>query len=151
MRKVTWDEVENLCQELAQRISKFQNPEYIYGVPRGGLIPATILSHIMGIPLLTDEDEAKEAMHYGAQVLVVDDINDTGKTMSEWRLWTFAQKVSLFERKGTTCQSDWAGEVIEHNGWLLMPWESQRRAFEDMADYLERRHVSHELATDTKS
>lgn len=152
MLKVEWTDVERICQELGQRIRQFTTgPEYIYGVPRGGLIPATIFSHMMGVPLIIDEMAFRKLANDGHRILLVDDINDTGRTLSQLRLGENVQTIVLYEREGTRQRADWVGEMITHTGWLLMPWENQRRAFEDMADYLERRHLSHELATNTKS
>ncbi len=45
----------------------------IYGVPRGGLVPAVCLSHRLGIPLVFSPDRPGDT-------LVVDDILDTGST-----------------------------------------------------------------------
>lgn len=151
MLKVEWNDVEKICTNLGQRIGQFTTPEYIYGIPRGGLVPATILSHALGVPLIIDDMVARKLAYEGRRILVVDDINDTGRTLSQWRIGENVQTIVLYEREGTTYRADWVGEMITHTGWLLMPWENQRRAFEDMADYLERRHLSHELATNTKS
>ena len=49
---LTWDEVDELVDRIATRITnEFSNITHIYGIPRGGLIPAVMLSHKLGIPL----------------------------------------------------------------------------------------------------
>jgi hypoxanthine phosphoribosyltransferase len=49
---VDWDEIEALIFRLSHKILtndlKFKN---IYGLQRGGLIPAVMLSHQLGIPM----------------------------------------------------------------------------------------------------
>ena len=43
---LTWSQVEGLVEELATQVkSEFTNIDSIYGIPRGGLIPAVMLSH----------------------------------------------------------------------------------------------------------
>jgi len=88
-------------------------PDYIVGITRGGLVPATILSHLLEVPLHTikvsfrDGKEvdcehnswmSEDAIGYGSmgcledeksKILIVDDINDTGLTyqwiQQDWR------------------------------------------------------------------
>jgi adenine/guanine phosphoribosyltransferase-like PRPP-binding protein len=56
-----------------------KNIDYIYGIPRGGLIPATILSYKFNIPLFqfsnTDKNRSNKT------ICLVDDILDSGKTL----------------------------------------------------------------------
>ena len=49
------------------------------GLPRGGIIPAVLISHEIGVCLLY--------LHPGKNTLVVDDINDTGETLSKANTW----------------------------------------------------------------
>jgi len=70
-------------------------PDYIVGVTRGGLIPAVMMSHYTGIKMhtldvrLRDADHGAESncwmsedAHAGTNILILDDINDTGETFS---------------------------------------------------------------------
>ena len=50
---MTNNEMVNLCHELARQIRASKEQfDFIYGIPRGGLIPAVYLSHILDIPLM---------------------------------------------------------------------------------------------------
>jgi len=68
-------------------LSDIFKPFFIYGIPRGGLIPAVYLSHMLGmsmthitpIPLVRNK------------LMIVDDIFDTGKTYEQHKdkCWKF--------------------------------------------------------------
>ena len=100
----TWDQFHNDITQLAFKISLSQwVPDYIYGVTRGGLIPAVRLSHLFKMPMLAlhvgtaDFDyegqesncAAAEDAFNGKNILIVDDVTATGKTfewiMDDWR------------------------------------------------------------------
>ena len=52
-RYLTWDQVDNLVDIIAAQVRKeFSNTTHIYGIPRGGLIPAVMLSHKLNIPFI---------------------------------------------------------------------------------------------------
>ena len=66
-----WSTIEDLVIDLSKKLPK--DIKFIYGLKRGGLIPAVMLSHITGITMVND------CSSYGAwQVLIVDDICDSG-------------------------------------------------------------------------
>ena len=47
---LSWNDIEEQVDKLAEQINRMEKkPFYLYGVPRGGLIPATWLSHKTGI------------------------------------------------------------------------------------------------------
>ena len=68
-------------------------PDYVLGIARGGLIPATLLSHYFDAPLLTAKvslrdhketmplDHVAKVLNEGKIVLMVDDICDSGDTL----------------------------------------------------------------------
>jgi len=96
----TWQDVEAACVNMALQMYKDSwQPDYIVGITRGGNVPATILSNMLGIRgealkiSLRDGDQcetncwmAEDA--FGSdetaqkKILIVDDINDTGATFN---------------------------------------------------------------------
>ena len=98
MRKVyyDWIQIERWAKRIALDILKTDwRPDYIVGLTRGGLIPATIISHTMGIPMHTLKVSLRDDTHGsehnawmpedvmdGKSILIVDDINDTGETLA---------------------------------------------------------------------
>jgi hypoxanthine-guanine phosphoribosyltransferase len=56
MKKVyyTWKQVEGACLDIARQLNDDNwRPDYIVGITRGGLVPATLLSQYMGIKMHT--------------------------------------------------------------------------------------------------
>ena len=159
--KILKSYVSNIARQIT--IARWR-PDYIVGVTRGGLIPATMLSHWMQVPMhtlnisLRDSDEigpesnlwmAEDAfghdMDRPKNILIVDDINDSGATLdwikqdwasgcfphdSKWdQVWhenvRFAvlvnNEASEFKR------IDYAASYInkaEEDKWIVFPWEN---------------------------
>ena len=139
MMKLVFEDVLSLCDSLEQEIRECETKfDAIYGIPRGGLIPATILSHRLELPLLMGDPMI---ICKDKTVLVVDDINDTGTTLIPYCGCENLQSVVLYERAESDVRSDFVGETVHHNGWIVFPWEPVEKATVDMADYLGRRHL----------
>ena len=108
---VSWWDINDLVRDLAGKIP-FEVPlaDSIYGIPRGGLIPAVMLSHLTGLPLVQT---------IGENTLVVDDMTDSGVTMSKMPgQWT----ATLFHK------------LHEGDEWLVFPWE--KSSSPEIQDYL---------------
>ena len=70
-----WSEIHELVNILCKKIiTEYPNIDSVMGLPRGGMIPAVLISHELGLPFV---------LHPGKNTLVVDDINDTGETLSK--------------------------------------------------------------------
>ncbi len=70
---VSWDDINKYLDGVVEDVKKRGlKPSGVYGVPRGGLIFATMLSYKMDIPLLLNA--AKDC-------IIIDDIADSGRTL----------------------------------------------------------------------
>jgi hypoxanthine phosphoribosyltransferase len=103
---IKYPEFKGLVSEICRQIAKDNwRPDYIVGITRGGLTPAVMISHYFNIPMyslhvsLRDSTfgsesnlwMAEDAYGYNGEkknILIVDDINDTGATfnwiMQDW-------------------------------------------------------------------
>jgi hypoxanthine phosphoribosyltransferase len=70
---LSWDDISQLVDKLCEKIITEQpNIDSVFGLKRGGLIPAVMVSHKLGLPW-------SDVML--PNTLVVDDICDTGVTL----------------------------------------------------------------------
>ena len=96
----------------------------VYGVPRGGLVLAVVLSHRLEMPLLLEPCPG---------CLVVDDVYETGQTLAPYQdledasVWVWVSKV----------EPQWwqAALVIPSREWIVFPWENPSAAIADEQQY----------------
>lgn len=120
--------------ELGETIlSSKTNIEYVTGVPRGGLIPAVMLSHYMNKKFKSYNEVIEMTNNIRQKVLVVDDISDSGETLYKAETFGF-QTATLTVRHSTIFIPDFYGERIEDDRWLVFPWE--REDSKTVQDYL---------------
>ena len=159
-----WQDVERMCVSIVnQMYTDNWRPDYIVGITRGGNIPATIISNMTGIRCealkvsLRDDDSesesncwmAEDAFGYNKEpmnILIVDDINDTGATFNwitkDWQAGCMPrddkwQSVWNNNVRFATLTDNLASEFTEHcaytcheinkseeDVWLVYPWEN---------------------------
>ena len=141
-RHITWSIIDSLVNIIARDIlSKDINIYNIYGIPRGGLIPAVLLSHKLGIPI------TQELKSYS---LVVDDISDSGSTLRKILdrcdnpVYNLREvyTATLYEREDTIVNPDFVGLHVKYNDWLVFPWENKMNASQDKAEYENKPHIA---------
>ena len=157
----SWQDLEDQVQDLVYQLYKCPwKPDYIVGLTRGGLTPATILSNRLDIPMyaldvrLRDTTEgytaesnksmAQDALGYDDRsdgikwnsekqknILIVDDINDSGATF-QYILDNFGKHedrikfAALINNKPSKVKLDYHGYEInkeEVPSWIVFPWE----------------------------
>ncbi|MEG3089135.1 phosphoribosyltransferase [Sphingomonas sp. PB4P5] len=123
-------------------------PDFIIGVGRGGLVPAVFLSHATGLPMLSvdyssqvkdfaDAPLAKLAQRSqaGEQLLFLDDINDSGRTIGHLREKLAAggaapgaiRFATLIDNVSSTQTVDYRARTIDRRDtkdWFIFPWEA---------------------------
>lgn len=117
-RYVDWFEVNKYISYVAE-FYKNQNINGVYGIPRGGLIFAVLLSHKMNIPLLQSPME---------NCIIIDDICDTGESLLHYSKNSSALDkpkyhiTTMYYKKNNLVQPElWMNE--KKNEWIVYPWE----------------------------
>lgn len=143
---ITWDNFDSAANTLIKKIvDQDIRIDYIAAIARGGLVPGVYLSHNLDLPLhviswsTRDQPFNKRAplisgdLSAGSHILLLDDINDTGRTFEEIikycdKSYPYAGKLvvaSVYQRYNTNRPSDVYGCSIESDDWVVFPWEVQ--------------------------
>ncbi len=117
--------INNLIQQLIDSGKKFDG---VMGVCRGGLLPAVYISHALDIPLIFGIKD-----HHTNNILVVDDVADTGKTLETLTqsfrtryledYLTLTVATVIFKERSMFKPDFYAKEI---NEWVVFPYEREK-------------------------
>jgi len=163
-RIITQSELEKIINDLCRKIVKSKwMPDYVVGITRGGLIPAVMISHYFELPMyalqvsLRDNAANNESNLWMAEdafgydkikknILIVDDINDSGATINwiinDWqqnclpndpyweKVWNNNVKfLTIVDNLSSNCKVDidYTGVEVnkaENSVWIDFPYET---------------------------
>jgi hypoxanthine phosphoribosyltransferase len=159
-RLLTWDYIDGLARDLSHEVRGDYAPDAVVAIARGGLVPARIVcdyldvddlisikvEHYVGTGEAGDGPSVKYPLADGAvadkDLLVVDDIADTGRTFQH----TVEHLQELGEppaevRTGTLqllpgseAELDYVASYPDEFAWMIYPWNF----VEDMCDLVPR-------------
>lgn len=119
-----WSDIDEVRDRALQLYSRVPLTG-VYGVPRGGLPLAVILSHALAVPMLQEPT-------FG--MLWIDDIVDKGNTFSRMRLrFQFEPAFAWVTR--------WPRQNLESvltvtdGAWVVFPWENRSQAEQEAKNY----------------
>ena len=148
----SWSDVEDWCDNICTNVSMAEiEIDMVIGISRGGLIPATMIAHMLDVKRvgsfqlasydstlkgaiqdLEDRNHLMTSIASAAYALVVEDIVDTGDSMKYLR--------KRFNHKSTKCAyaalavktykapietwPDFYSHDCTSETWVQFPWES---------------------------
>ena len=159
----TWSDVEHHTQEILRQIhADAWRPDYVVGLTRGGLVPANLISQYLDCRMETlkvslrddtecesnlwmAEDAFGHEMEQPKNILIVDDINDTGATLNyireDWssgcfpdnprwtEVWGSNVRVAvLVDNESSKSEVPISYSAVdinkaEQDSWIVFPWE----------------------------
>ena len=172
---VSWTDIESQTQEILRQLHRDSwQPDYVVGLTRGGLVPANLISQYLDVPMetlkvsLRDSDQGPESKSWMAEdafgfnsdpessvrsspawrknILIVDDINDSGATLNwikqDWQfncvgndvrwdteIWGHNVRVAvLYDNQASQSELDISYSAVtinklEEDVWIIFPWE----------------------------
>ncbi len=147
--KINWEEIENDCVILYEKINKNFKFNCIVAICRGGWVPARIISDLSNVNLIGslriesydvyNKKEAKITQDVSIDVkdknvLLVDDIADTGDTLmlaKEYLIKKFPKNLmiaTLHYKQKSKIKPDFFVKEVENDVWIIYPWEKRETA-----------------------
>lgn len=143
MLTLTWDEFHNDCEQLAD-IIRAAGAKYdkLVCITRGGVFVGGLLGHLLNMRNITtialklyDFDERAQVVEQlsapdlplpGSRILVVDDLLDSGRTLSfimeKWSGEYTVDTAVLYDKEVGVMRATFTGKTIP-NEWVCFPWE----------------------------
>ena len=110
---LSWRDLDDLIEILCKKITEeLPNIDSVHGIARGGLIPAVLISHELGL---------KYTNLIYPNTLVVDDICDSGETLKKA---PGVYTATLHYKKSAIVKPTLYAKLIEtEDNWVIYPWE----------------------------
>lgn len=123
MKILSYPEFVDACKVIAKWAgNKFKS---VYGVPRGGLVPAVYLSHLLDIPIVQQPEKG---------TLIVDDIIDSGQTLKMYHNMRYSTATIYYHTQSLFEPDIWV--YLKTDEWIMFPWETDKTS---KIDYLEKK------------
>ena len=167
---VSWQDFQRQVQEICrQMLHDKWTPDYVVGITRGGLTAANLISQYLDCPMETlkvslrsgSEPEHNfwmaEDAYNGKNILIVDDINDTGATVNwikeDWEdfhpskpapwltIWGNSVKIATLydnEVSKNKIPISYCAETINKVSdpqWVVFPWEEWWRRWNPQEEH----------------
>jgi hypoxanthine phosphoribosyltransferase len=142
---ISWNQFDRLVRDVAStiRTSGFQ-PDVVVAIARGGFVPARILCDYLGVmELVSFRIEHYQGQHaeaqarirhplsvavQGKQVLIVDDLSDTGETFEVAARYlnelgaAAVRTAALHYKRQSKFEPDYYAKRLRKWRWLSYPW-----------------------------
>lgn len=148
--KLDYAKLHLYCDTIIDELKKLEfEPTHVVGISRGGLVPGVILSHKYNIPFLpvvwSTRDFAQSdyygllslstllSNHTNSNVLLVDDICDTGLTLKSVFLMLNSmpqldyknrlKTATIYKKQTASFKVDAYADIVADETWVVFPYE----------------------------
>ena len=139
---VSFQKVKQNLVDINSKINQTNwKPDIILSINRGGCVPGVFLSHmrdldheVLSFKNITNinNDIIKKIISNHLSILIIDDINDTGKTLADIKkkFNYYIENIKfavLINNKSSSFEVDYYGSEIDKNidnSWIVFPWEN---------------------------
>ena len=161
---VDYEEWGKIMKDLVDQLKRLEKMSgiykftHVYSPPRGGLPIAVHLSHHLNFQMINpDLDWPPDYMEANDNLLVIDDIVDTGETFKDIKeildqsieqIPTLQYKTcSLFFKPRSIFKPDIYRQTVDNDTWVVFPWECTDNCSYEKAEFNLKRKK--ELAIET--
>lgn len=121
-RYLNWNDIDRAINRIVASINSSEiKINAVGGLPRGGLIPAVMISHRLSIPFVS---QANIKNIFG-NILIVDDICDSGQTLKQFKFEENIYTATLHWKQSSEYQPNYFWEIAYENEWIVYPWENR--------------------------
>jgi xanthine phosphoribosyltransferase len=142
---ITWEQLHRDCRALAWRLADIRPWEKIIAIARGGLIPAAIIARELNVRYmdtvcvssynLREQGELQILKQAGSfedneaeEILLIDDLVDTGKTASlVRRMFPGAYFATVYAKPDGRPLVDSFITEVSQDTWILFPWDAETK------------------------
>ena len=136
---VSWDQLHRDSKALAWRLADKGPWRRIVTVTRGGMVPAAIVARELEVRLIDtvcvvsydDKEQGEltvlnEVGRDGEDVLIVDDLVDTGQTAATVRaMLPLAHYATVYAKPAGRPQVDTFVTEVSQDTWIYLPWDTE--------------------------
>lgn len=137
---ITWEQLHRDSKNLARALFEKEKFESIVAVTRGGLVPAAIIARELNIHMIDticiatydwqnqtgNETVLKSLEGDGSNILIIDDLADTGRTAQIVRaMLPKAHFATLYTKAAGKQFVDTFITEVSQDTWILLPWDSE--------------------------
>jgi xanthine phosphoribosyltransferase len=142
---ITWEQLHRDCRALAWRLADIRPWGKIIAIARGGLIPAAIIARELNVRYmdtvcvssynLREQGELQILKQAGSfedneaeEILLIDDLVDTGKTASlVRRMFPGAYFATVYAKPDGRPLVDSFITEVSQDTWILFPWDAETK------------------------
>ena len=135
------DQINNAIIKINKKLilSKW-SPDVIISLNRGGCVPGVYLSHLINVPheviniKKSDVKQHINSFENHKNILVIDDINDTGKTLQITKSF-FSNSIAKI-KYGVLVNNESSDFIVDYaaihinkkvdDSWIVFPWEEMK-------------------------